>query len=85
MPVHASEMFSKNLLNFTAPMIVDGNLAIDFNDEVIAGTAFTHAGAIAHPMVAKILGFVAEAPTAPPPAPEAAPEASDTESQENQA
>jgi len=93
MPVHASEMFSKNLLNFTAPMVVEGNLAIDWTDEVIAGTAFTHAGAIAHPMVAKILGFAAEAPTAPAPAPtpqpadepEAAPEEPATESQENPA
>lgn len=86
MPVHASEMFSKNLFNFTAPMIVDGNLAIDFGDDVIAGTALTHAGAIAHPMVAKVLGFAPDETAAPQPsAPQAAPEASAPEHQENQA
>lgn len=57
MPVHTSEMFSKNLLNFTTPMIVEGQLAIDWTDEVIAGTAMTHGGFVVHPMVAKVLGF----------------------------
>ncbi len=71
MPVSASEMFSKNLYNFTAPMITEGNLAIDWDDEVIAGTAFVHDGAIAHPVVAKVLGFA--------PATEAAPATTDTQ------
>lgn len=57
MPVHTSEMFSKNLLNFTTPMITEGNLAIDWTDEVIAGTALTHGGAVVHPMVAQVLGL----------------------------
>jgi NAD(P) transhydrogenase subunit alpha len=50
-------MFSKNLLNFTTPMITEGNLAIDWTDEVIAGTALTHGGAVVHPMVAQVLGL----------------------------
>lgn len=57
MPVHTSEMFAKNLFNFTAPMITDGNLAIDWSDEVIAGTAFTHGGAVVHERVASVLGL----------------------------
>jgi len=85
MPVSASEMFSKNLLNFTTPMIVEGNLSIDWNDEVIAGTALTYDGAIAHPMVAKVLGFAPE-PAAPAPVAPAAPEASTTtQNEEGQA
>lgn len=63
MPVHTSEMFSKNLFNFTAPMIVDGALAIDFSDEVIAGTAFTHAGRVVHPTVRSVLGLTDTPPT----------------------
>ncbi len=67
MPVHTSEMFAKNLLNFTMPMITDRTLAIDWSDEVIAGTALTHAGEVVHAGVAKVLGLPEPAPlhTAP--------------------
>jgi NAD(P) transhydrogenase subunit alpha len=46
--VHASEMYAKNLLNFLTPMIQDGQLAPDWDDEVIADSALTHAGEIRH-------------------------------------
>jgi len=62
MPVHTSEMFAKNLYHFTAPMLVDGALAIDWSDEVIAGTALTHDGRVVHPQVARALGLT-EPPT----------------------
>lgn len=65
MPVHASEMFAKNLFNFTAPMIADGALTLDWSDEVIAGTAFTHAGQVVHAGVAKALGLPEPAPLVP--------------------
>jgi len=48
MAVHASEMYAKNLLNFLAPMISDGELAADREDEVIAGSTLTHNGEILH-------------------------------------
>ncbi len=48
MPVHASEMFSKNLLNFFTPMIKDGEFKPDWDDEVIAGSALTRDGEIVH-------------------------------------
>lgn len=46
--VHASEMYAKNLLNFLTPMIQDGQLSPDWDDEVIADSALTHAGEIRH-------------------------------------
>ena len=46
--VHASEMYAKNLLNFLTPMIQDGQLIPDWDDEVIADSALTHAGEIRH-------------------------------------
>lgn len=46
--VHASEMYAKNLLNFLAPMIKDGELTPDWDDEVIADSALTHNGEIRH-------------------------------------
>lgn len=48
MPVHASEMYAKNLLNFMTPMIKDGELVLDWNDEVLAGAVLTHDGEIKH-------------------------------------
>lgn len=44
--VHASEMYAKNLFNLLSLMIKDGELAIDWEDEVIAGCTLTHAGEI---------------------------------------
>ena len=45
---HASEMYSKNLLNFLELLIQDGAINIDLEDEIIGGSLITHAGAIHH-------------------------------------
>ena len=45
---HASEMYSKNLLNFLKPALKDGAIAIDWSDEVFATSCVTHEGAIRH-------------------------------------
>jgi NAD(P) transhydrogenase subunit alpha len=45
---HASEMYSKNLLNFLSPAISEGALQLNWDDEVFAGSALTHAGEIRH-------------------------------------
>jgi NAD(P) transhydrogenase subunit alpha len=47
-PVHASEMFAKNLLNFLTPMIADGEFKPDWDDEVIADSTLTRDGEIKH-------------------------------------
>jgi len=48
LPVHASEMYAKNLFNFLSPMIEEGELKLDWEDEVLTGSALTHAGEIKH-------------------------------------
>jgi NAD(P) transhydrogenase subunit alpha len=49
LPYHASEMYARNLYNFLKPAIdKDGELAIDWQDEVFAQSCLTHAGAIKH-------------------------------------
>lgn len=57
MPVHTSEMFAKNLMNFIGPMIKDGALNLDWEDEVLAGSALTHGGEVKHAQVKQILGM----------------------------
>jgi len=57
MPVHASEMYAKNLYNFISPFIKDGELALDWDDEVMAGCCLTHDGEIRHAGVREALGL----------------------------
>ncbi|MDD3353811.1 NAD(P) transhydrogenase subunit alpha [Zoogloea sp.] len=57
MPAHASEMLAKNLLNFTTPFLKEGALALDWEDEVIAGTCLTHGGQVKHAGVRQALGL----------------------------
>jgi H+-translocating NAD(P) transhydrogenase subunit alpha len=49
LPVHASEMYAKNIYNFVMLLTHDGeSLEPDWNDDIIAGTLLTHNGKIAH-------------------------------------
>jgi proton-translocating NAD(P)+ transhydrogenase subunit alpha len=52
---HASQMYARNLLNFLAPAIKKGELAIDWQDEVFAQSALTHDGQVKHAPTAKLL------------------------------
>ncbi|HUW39968.1 MAG TPA: NAD(P) transhydrogenase subunit alpha [Rectinemataceae bacterium] len=56
MPVHASEMYAKNLYNFLSPFIKGGELAIDWDDAIIAGSCLTRDGELKHEGVKKALG-----------------------------
>jgi NAD(P) transhydrogenase subunit alpha len=43
-PLHASEMYARNLFNFVELMLREGTLAPDFEDELIARTCLSRAG-----------------------------------------
>jgi NAD(P) transhydrogenase subunit alpha len=45
---NASEMYARNLYNFISPAIEEGELKIDWEDEVFASSALTHDGEIKH-------------------------------------
>jgi NAD(P) transhydrogenase subunit alpha len=48
-PRHASEMYARNLFNLLSPAISkEGELAIDWSDEVFSGAVLTHDGTIRH-------------------------------------
>jgi NAD(P) transhydrogenase subunit alpha len=53
---HASQMYARNLLNFLAPALKNGELAIDWQDEVFAQSVLTHDGAVKHAPTAQLLG-----------------------------
>jgi NAD(P) transhydrogenase subunit alpha len=43
-PLHASEMYARNVFNFTELLLRDGALVPDFDDELVARTCLSHAG-----------------------------------------
>ena len=48
LPVHASEMYAKNLANFLTLIVRDGALNPDWDDEIVSASVLTHAGEIRH-------------------------------------
>ena len=55
-PVHASEMYARNLYNFLELSLKDGALVLDWDDELIAKTCLTHAGEIRHEPTKALVG-----------------------------
>jgi len=53
---HASEMYARNLFNFLQPALKDGQLVIDWEDEVFVGAVLVHAGEIRHAPTREALG-----------------------------
>jgi len=45
---HTSEMYAKNILNFLNLIIEEGEIKLDWDDQVIADSALTHGGKIVH-------------------------------------
>jgi NAD(P) transhydrogenase subunit alpha len=72
MPTHASFLYSRNIANFLALVVTDGELAPDFEDEIVVGTCVVKAGTVVHGPTAEALGLPAPA-SAPAPTPTADP------------
>jgi NAD(P) transhydrogenase subunit alpha len=54
-PVHASQLYSRNTTAFLNLLIKDGELNIDMTDDVVGPTCVTHQGDYVHPRVAAAL------------------------------
>jgi H+-translocating NAD(P) transhydrogenase subunit alpha len=46
MPVHASQMYSRNVQAFLGLIVAEGKLGLDFEDEIVRETCVTHDGAV---------------------------------------
>jgi len=55
LPVHASDQYARNVFNFISPFIKDGDLALDWEDEVLAGSVLTHDGRIVNDAIRRIV------------------------------
>jgi H+-translocating NAD(P) transhydrogenase subunit alpha len=58
-PVHASQLYSRNVTSFLNLLIKDGELNIDMTDDVVGPSCVTHKGEYVHPRVAAALGELA--------------------------
>lgn len=58
-PVHASQLYSRNVTAFLSLLIKDGELNIDMNDDVVGPSCVTHQGQVVNQRVAAALGAVA--------------------------
>jgi H+-translocating NAD(P) transhydrogenase subunit alpha len=54
-PVDASHLYARNVLNFLGLIVKKGELTIDLADEVLAGACVAHQGKPVNPRVAKLL------------------------------
>lgn len=57
-PVHASQLYSRNVTSFLSLLIKDGELNLDMTDDVIGPSCVTHQGAYANQRVAAALEAV---------------------------
>ena len=48
MPLHASQMYAKNVSSFLLALVRDGKLELDFNDPITNETCITHEGKVRH-------------------------------------
>jgi NAD(P) transhydrogenase subunit alpha len=64
-PVHASQLYAKNILNFLGLIVKKGELRVDLSDEVLAGACVAHDGKPVNPRVAKLLESAQIAPSLP--------------------
>lgn len=55
---HASQMYGKNMQTLLELILDDeGNLSLDFNDEIVAGTVVAHQGEVPHGHMRKLLNL----------------------------
>jgi H+-translocating NAD(P) transhydrogenase subunit alpha len=65
LPVHASDQYARNVFNFVSPFVKDGDLLLDWDDEVLAGSVLTRDGEIVNEAVREALAAAGQAAGSP--------------------
>ena len=55
MPVHASQLFSRNVSTLLLSLVKDGQASIDLSDEIVKGSLLTNNGELVHPQAKALL------------------------------
>ncbi|MDA1096331.1 MAG: Re/Si-specific NAD(P)(+) transhydrogenase subunit alpha [Chloroflexi bacterium] len=56
MPIHASQMYARNMYSFLEHVTRNGELHLDFSDPITAGACITNEGRIIHPQILAAAG-----------------------------
>jgi NAD(P) transhydrogenase subunit alpha len=51
MPIHSSQLYSKNMTNLLNLLIKDGRFDLNFDDDIVRGTCITHDGSVVNAAV----------------------------------
>ena len=62
MPVHGSQLYSRNLIQFVLHLLKDGQLNLDFEDDITRDSCITHEGRIMHARTRALVEGAAAAP-----------------------
>jgi NAD(P) transhydrogenase subunit alpha len=54
-PHHASQLYARNVANFVANLVKQGEMKIDLEDEIIRESLLTRDGELVHPRVREAL------------------------------
>jgi NAD(P) transhydrogenase subunit alpha len=54
MPLHASQMYARNITNLLALIVKDGEMHLDFEDEIVADACITHDGAVVSKLLTEV-------------------------------
>ncbi|HEX2194833.1 MAG TPA: Re/Si-specific NAD(P)(+) transhydrogenase subunit alpha [Candidatus Limnocylindria bacterium] len=65
MPASATQMYAKNVQTLVKHLLHEGQLNLDFNDEITAGATITHDGRVVHAATAEALGIKPAEPAEP--------------------
>lgn len=55
MPVHASQLYSRNILSLLGLLVKDGKLNLDFTDDILKGACVAHGGQVVNERVKGLL------------------------------
>jgi NAD(P) transhydrogenase subunit alpha len=69
MPGSSTQMYAKNVQTLVKHLLADGNLKLDFDDEITRGATITHGGKVIHEATAQALGIEPAQPASAKPPP----------------
>ena len=55
MPLHASQLYARNVMNLLLHLVKDGAITLDFQDEITKGSCVTHGGEIVNERAKQLL------------------------------
>ena len=60
MPLHASQLFARNVMNLLVHLVKDGAITLDFQDEITKGSCVTHGGEIVNERAKQLVAAAAK-------------------------